>query len=223
MLGQPSPYLPIAFPNHGPVCADYLTLEKLPVPALNRWKRTFKRFLQAVTACKPKRLVLKSPPHTCRIKVLKEMFPDAIFIHIVRNPYVVFPSTMNLWKSLYAKQGFQTPTNHGLEHHVLETFVQMHEQLHQTRHLVDDDHFYELRYEDLVRDPVRQMRAMYNRLKLGSFDEVLPHLQTYLQSVAGYETNQYELTPWQRAEIGRRWGHIIARYGYGGPSISRVA
>ncbi len=223
MLGQPSPYLTIAFPNHGPVFGEYLDLEGLSLGALSRWKKTFKRFLQTVTARNRKRLVLKSPPHTCRLKVLKEMFPDAHFIHIVRNPYVVFPSTMNLWRSLYARQGLQTPTNDGLEHHILDTFVRMHEQLRQTRDLVDDDHFYELRYEDLVRDPVGQMRALYKHLNLEGFDDVLPRLESYLDSVAGYETNHYELTPWQQAMINRHWGHIIARYGYGDTSRSKAA
>ena len=47
------------------------------------------------------RLVLKSPPHSARIRILKELFPDALFVHIVRDPYVVFSSTVHLWKTLY--------------------------------------------------------------------------------------------------------------------------
>jgi hypothetical protein len=214
MLGEPSPYLTIAFPNHGPVFQEYFDLEDLPPEARARWQKTFLRFLQAVTLRKPQRLVLKSPPHTWRIKVLKEMFPRATFIHIVRNPYVVFPSTVNLWKSLYRRQGMQTPHFRGLEEHVLETFVRMHDKLEQTRGLVDEDHFYELRYEDLVRDPVRAMRALYDHLKLGDFDALLPRLENYLASISGYETNHYELKPSQRAAIEKRWGHIIERYGY---------
>jgi hypothetical protein len=214
LLGQPSPYLTIAFPNRGPVFPEYLDLEGLSPPALQAWKRTFKNFLQSITFRDPRRLVLKSPPHTCRIKVLRELFPDAIFIHIVRNPYVVFPSTVNLWKSLYQRQSLQTPDFRGLEEHVLETFVRMHARLEETRHLVPDDRFYELRYEDLVRNPLQEMQALYDHLQLGQFDAVLPRLENYLATIAGYETNHYELKPAQRAEIKKRWGHVIERYGY---------
>jgi omega-hydroxy-beta-dihydromenaquinone-9 sulfotransferase len=214
MLGEPSPYLTMAFPNHGPAFPEYLDLEGLPPAALDRWKKTFKRFLQSITVRRPQRLVLKSPPHTCRIKVLKELFPGAIFIHIMRNPYIVFPSTVNLWKSLYKRQGLQTPHYRGLDEHVLDTFVRMHDKLAETRGLVDEDHFYELRYEDLVRDPVGEMRALYDHLHLGQFDAVLPRLENYLTSIAGYETNHYELQSSQRAEIEKRWGPIIERYGY---------
>ncbi len=34
-----------------------------------------------------------SPPHTGRIRLLAEMFPQAKFIHLVRDPYSLFPST----------------------------------------------------------------------------------------------------------------------------------
>jgi hypothetical protein len=214
MLGVPSPYWTIAFPNQGPAFPEYLDLEGLAPRALQRWKSAFLYFLQALSVRNPKRIVLKSPPHTCRIKVLKEMFPQAIFIHIVRNPYVVFPSTLHLWKSLYATQGFQKPTFEGLENRVFETFKQMYAKLDQTRDLVPDGQFYELCYEDLIRDPIGQMRALYEYLNLGDFEQVLPRLENYLASVAGYETNRYELSPRQRSEISRRWGTIIERYGY---------
>src|SRR5262249_14329306 len=77
MLGQPSPYLTIAFPNRPPQDPRYLDLEGLPPPALESWKKTFLRFLRQLTFKDSRRLVLKSPPHSCRIKVLLEMFPDA--------------------------------------------------------------------------------------------------------------------------------------------------
>jgi hypothetical protein len=223
MLGQPSPYLTIAFPNHGPVFDDYLDLEELTPRELKNWRHTFKRFLQAVAVRNPRRLVLKSPPHTWRIRVLKEMFPDAHFIHIVRNPYVVYPSTMNLWRSLFCQQALQKPSCDWLERHVLETFVNMHERLRQTRHLVADDHFFELRYEDLVRDPLSQLRALYEHLHLGGFDEARPQLEAYLAGVSGYETNRYQLTPREHSMITRHWGHIITRYGYADQPLAAVA
>jgi hypothetical protein len=221
MLGEPSPYLTVAFPNRGPQYEEYLDLEGLPPHALDRWKRTLYRFLQQITFRNPKRLVLKSPPHTARLKVLSQLFPDAVFIHIVRDPYVVFPSTVNLWKSLYRAHGLQTPNFAGLEEYVYTTFLRMYDRLEEGRQLIDPRRFYELKYEDLVRDPVEEMRKLYDHLQLGGFEEMLPRLRKYLESVAGYETNRYELTPEQRAEVARRWGRVIDRYGYGGSALNK--
>jgi hypothetical protein len=214
MLGLPSPYLTIAFPNRPPQCQKYFDLEGLSRRELVTWKRTFRRFLQVLTFKNPKRLVLKSPPHTCRIKVLLEMFPDARFVHIVRDPRVVFPSTVNLWKSLYRKHGMQTPTFTGLKEYVFATFTRLYQRLHETQNLVRPNRFYELRYEDLVDDPIGEMEKLYSHLELGNFDEYVPRLKEYLADNADYETNRYELNPEQIAEIERRWGAVIRRYGY---------
>jgi hypothetical protein len=214
MLGQPSPYLTVAFPNRPPQYGQYLDLEGLSPRALARWQATFLQYLRQLTFKDPRRLVLKSPPHTCRIKVLAAMFPDARFVHIVRNPYVVFPSTVNLWKSLYRKHGLQRPTFAGLEEYVYATFLRLYARLEQGRRLIRPSRFHELRYEDLIADPVSQVRALYDHLELGEFDKLLPRLQSYLQSVAGYETNRYDLTAEQKTEIGRRWSEVIRRYGY---------
>jgi hypothetical protein len=214
MIGQPSPYLTIAFPNHQPQCQEYLDLEGISPRALASWKHAFMTFLRTLTFRRAGRLVLKSPPHTCRIKVLLELFPDARFVHIVRDPYVVFPSTVHLWKSLYLMHGLQRPTYDGLEEHVLNTFSRMYENLEETRHLVEPSRFHEVKYEDLVRDPVGEIRKLYDRLELGGFDEYQPRLEAYLATLKGYETNRYELTDEQRGEIARRWGPVIRRYGY---------
>ncbi len=214
MMGVPSPYLTIAFPNRPPQCSEFLDLVGITPRALAAWKRGFLLLLRRLTFKDPRRLVLKSPPHTCRIPVLLELFPDARFVHIVRDPYVVFPSTVNLWKSLYRTHGLQKPTFAGLEEYVFQTFVRLYERLEQGRKRLAPDRFHELRYEDLVRDPVGQMRALYEQIGLGNFEEVRPRLEQYVAGLSGYERNRYELTPAQREAIARRWGPVIERYGY---------
>jgi hypothetical protein len=115
LLGLPSTYVDLAFPNHPPTFPGSLDLSGLSPAEVSRWKRTFLHFLQTVSFRDGRRLVLKSPPHTARVPVLLEMFPDARFVHIVRDPYVVFPSTVNLWKSFARRHCFHTPTGGGVE------------------------------------------------------------------------------------------------------------
>lgn len=215
MLGQPSPYLTIAFPNHPPQDQEAFDLEGLKPSQRQCWKAAFLRFLRHLTYRDPRRLILKSPTHSCRIRTLLELFPDARFVHIVRDPYVVFPSTVNLWKALYETQGLQMPTFAGLEDHVFETFVYLYDRIEQERHLIPPGQLHELRYEDLIRDPIGEIRKIYEELKLGDVEAVLPRLQKYLAEIAGYRTNRYRpLNPELQAEITRRWGKVIQRYGY---------
>jgi omega-hydroxy-beta-dihydromenaquinone-9 sulfotransferase len=215
MLGAPSPYLTIAFPNHPPYDPRSFDIEGLPPADRKRWQSAFLRFLRRLSFKDPRRLVLKSPTHSCRLKVLMELFPDARFVHIVRDPYTVFASTVNLWKSLYEGHGMHHPTYQGLEEYVFSTFVHLYDQLEKGKQAVPPGHLHELSYEDLIRDPVGELRKLYDHLELGGFDEALPRMQKYLADNAGYQTNRYKpLDPALRDEITRRWGEVIWRYGY---------
>jgi len=214
-MGVPSPYLTIAFPNRPARDDEYLTLEDLAPRAVERWKRAFLWFLKCVTLKNPKRIVLKSPAHTCRIATLLELFPDARFVHIVRDPYVIFPSTITLWSRLYRNEGLQVPNCRNLEEHVFETFERMYETFERQRPLLNSDRFCEVRYEDLVEDPVGEMRRVYETLDLGEFDNVRPALEEHLAGLKGYRTNRYEIAPETRDEISRRWAPYIEKYGYG--------
>ncbi len=214
MMGQPSPYLTMAFPNHPPQDQEFLDLEAVSPAALTSWKKALMGFLVRITYKTDKRLVLKSPPHTARIKVLKEMFPGALFIHIVRDPHVVYASTLNLWRTLYTTQGLQIPRCEGLEEHVFATFSRMYAKLEEGKQSLAPEQFFELRYEDLVQDPASAIRCIYDHFGLGEWNEMQPRLEKYLASLRGYETNKYRLSPRELAEVDRRWGDVIRRYGY---------
>lgn len=223
-LGLPSPYWSIAFPNHLGKFDDYFSLEKVPESERERWKRVFHRFLQAVTAWRPGRMILKSPPHTFRAAMLAEMYPDARFVHIVRDPYVVFSSTINLWTKLAAAQGLQTPRQEGLQEWVFETFTRMYDALERAKPRIAPERFHELRYEDLVRDPLGSLRELYTRLDLGEFAPIEDPLRERLAARSDYHTNRYrELPPALHDEITRRWGPVIRRYGYDRQRVSGAA
>ena len=214
-MGLPSPYLTIVFPNHPPQNQEYLDMKGVGPESLKRWQEGLNWFLRCITLQTPKRIVLKSPAHTSRIKVLLDLFPDARFVHIVRDPYVIFPSTMNLWKRLYRDQGLQIPTYEGLEEHVFQSMLRMYEAFDEQRPLISAGRFSEVRYEDLVRDPLGQMQRIYDDLELDDFQSVRPALEAHLAGLKDYKTNRYEITPQMREEISRRWGTVIEKYGYG--------
>ena len=214
LLGQPSTYADVAFPNRRPAHPGALDLSGLTPEQVKVWQRTIYRYVQALTVRDPRRQVLKSPPHTARVPTLLDVFPDAKFVHVVRDPRVVFPSTVNLWLSMARKHGFQTPKADGLEDKVVREFATIYARLEEARPLLRPGHFHELRYEELVRDPVGEMEKAYTALQLDGFAEARPRLEQYARDNAGYETNKYTLTPAQRERVEREWGDVIRRYGY---------
>ena len=213
-LGIPSPYLSMAFPNRTPAYPEYLDLDDLGLAEKEAWKDAFLGFLKRMALRDSRRIVLKSPPHTARVRTLLEMFPDARFIHIARHPYSLFPSTMKLWRSLHEVQSLQAPREEHLEKYVFDSFERMYRAYDRDRQLLGDNQLMELRYEDLVADPIPMLRTIYEKLALGDFDTALPHMQQYLQKVAGYQTNQHQLSDDLQAKIKERWGDYMERYDY---------
>ena len=213
-MGQPTPYLTMAFPNHPPVYQEYLDMEGVAPEKITEWKACLLSFLKRITLRDPRRIVLKSPPHTARVKVLLEMFPDARFIHIVRDPYVIFPSTMRLWKSLYATQSLQMPRHEGLEEYVFSSLERMYASFEKNRSLVDPSRIVDVRYEDLIADPVGQIERVYESLSLEGFDAVRPKLEAEVAARSDYKTNRYVLSPELHEQISTRWAGYIEKYGY---------
>jgi hypothetical protein len=214
-MGAPTPYFRMAFPNEPPPYNEFLDMEGCSADDLVRWRRDMKRFVQMLTLKKKgKRLVMKSPPHTGRIEELAKLFPGAKFVHIVRDPYTIFASTRRLWVSLDWAQGLQHPHYRDLDEYVFSAFERMYLGFNRQRGLIPANQLCELKYEDLVRDPLGQLRRIYEQLELGDFDAVSPKMEAHVGSQRDYKTNRHELEPELRSEIRRRWSDYFERYGY---------
>jgi len=214
-LGVPSIYTRIAFPNDPVEYASFLDMTDIPPDVLDRWCAALRTFVQTLTYSKQKQIVLKSPPHTGRVEVLSKLFPGAKFIHIARSPYSIFPSTRRLWQSLDDVQALQRPHNRNLDEFVFSALERMYNGYERQRQLLDDKHLYELRYEELVRDPVGEVARIYEALDLGDFEPVREKLAEYVRGQKDYAVNRHELEPEIKEEIRRRWAGYFERYGYG--------
>jgi hypothetical protein len=213
-MGLRTPYRRMAFPDNGAVDLEYLNLRGLSDDELRQWQEGLRWFVKLLTYHLGKQVLLKSPPHTGRIEVLSQMFPGAKFIHITRDPYSLFPSTIKLWRTLHFAQGFQLSDGGQLEEYVFDCFDRMYNGFHEQRERLGDEAIVDLRYEDLVADPVGELRSIYERLDLGDFSAVEPQLADYASSKRDYQTNRHRLDEATRAKIAERWSDYFERYGY---------
>ncbi|MFW6126927.1 MAG: sulfotransferase family protein [Thermodesulfobacteriota bacterium] len=209
-----SPYMQALFPTTGDGAYSALDPAKLPPGALDEWRATFRLFLQKLNFSKGKRLVLKSPPHLGRLPILLEMFPDAKFIHIVRNPYVVYLSAQKLWRSGLAHSHLQKADARRLEDLILSWYTELYALFEQHRHLVPPGNLFELRFEDLEKSPRDCLEKLYAELGLPGFARFWERAAAYLESLGGYKKNNYRLTEADRVKVGQHWAFNCARYGY---------
>lgn len=213
-MGAPSPYRRMAFPRTSPDTPEALDISRLPAADRDRWQHALRLFLDMLAVRDPRRPVLKSPPHTARVGLLAAMFPEARFLHVVRDPFVVVPSTLRLWRSLHDVQALQVDRGETLERYVFAAFAEMYAAFDRDRPGLAAGRLHEVRYEDLVADPVEHLRLAYERLELGEFSAVRPAMERQAAAMKRYRTNTYRHDPRLVAEIATRLRPFIDRYGY---------
>jgi hypothetical protein len=214
-LGLPSPYRRIAFPNNPPVDLDYLDFQGVSEDDIQHWLDSLRSFLLTVSTSTGRPLIIKSPTHTGRIAWLAREFPEAKFIHITRDPRDLFPSTCRLWRSLDEVQALQKPNHEQNEAYVVDCFQRMYTAFHQQRDQVDPCRLIDVRYEDLIADPVGTLRRIYETLRLSDFDSVQPAIEAWTESEhQGYKRNKHQLSQDQEGMIRSAWQDYFERYGY---------
>jgi omega-hydroxy-beta-dihydromenaquinone-9 sulfotransferase len=220
LRGVPSPFLSVAFPRRAPQWPRYVDLDALTPRQLAAWQNGLRQFLQLMLLRRPGRLVLKSPQHSNRLPTLAAMFPKARFVHMVRDPYVVFPSTLHFWGTMYDRYGLQRynlqeTDKQRLREQVLDDFAHMHDRIQQARPLIPPERFFELRYEQLAADPVGEVEKLYAAFQLGDFAVVRPAIAQYADRSRRYKTNEYaDLDAATRGEIASRWAPYFQAHAY---------
>lgn len=210
-----SPYIQTAFHNHDHLWHDYLDFRSVPESVRDRWKRTFMWYLQRLTLRFPdRRLLLKSPTHTFRIAILQELFPDAKFVYIVRNPYRVFQSAMHLRKTIYTENGLATPVDKGWESSVLGLMELGYESVQRDRAKLGPNQFHELRLEDLERDIVGELKSVYDHLGLGGFERLAAKVEPQLETLQKHKKNQFQPDEAILQKVHGRMRTMFERYDY---------
>ncbi len=216
MLGQGTPYITMAWPRQGPADSDYLDFEGVPETKRKHWADAFMWFYRRLLLKHGKPLVMKSPANAARLKLLTKLFPDARFIYLARNPLDVFPSTVKLWRALYSTQGLHNPPylDSWLDDYVLDMFVRLTVRYEEDRQLIPKDRLVELRYEDMVKDPIAAMSDIYRRLDIGDFARAEGPMRAYLEAQAEHRISEYELPPELKRRVIERLGPYIDRFFY---------
>ena len=214
-LGAPSPYYRILFPNEEVPYTDTLSTADFRIENLVRWKESFLWFIKALTLHNQKRMLLKSPPHTGRLGVLQSILPGAKYVHIVRDPRKLYPSTMNLWISLDAHQALQSPTDRKRLHKfVIESLKSMYRAFETDRATIPRGQLLDVTYESFVSDPIATMEQIYRHLELEITDDLRGRWEEKRRHEQGYQTNRLKLDEDEESMILREWKDYAERYGY---------
>ncbi len=200
-------YLPRSFPQR---------MERALFPSdTSGWERSLERFLARVARHQGgRRLILKNPVHSLRVPQLAARWPAARFVHIHRNPYRVYPSSVHFFGSMIARLGLQPAGDLDVGGFVLGLYPRFMDRLLEDASRLPPERFAEIRFEDLEARPMEQLERIHRQLELPGAPGAA---RAYLESVGGYGKNRYRLAPRDREQVALRWGRFVRRWGYQEP------
>lgn len=175
-------------------------------PAASRWKRGYAKVIEKLNfVYGQKRLLLKNPVNTARVKLLLQLYPDARFIYIRRNPLDVFHSTCRLHRKMCQDSAIQTLTEKENQQAVLDIYPQLLERYLQERELIPPGNLFEVRYEDLINAPMDCLERLYRKLELDGFEQARANFERFVAAHQDYSPERYQTDAGKSAMLRRQW------------------
>jgi hypothetical protein len=204
-------YFPRRFDEH---FRRSLLLENCTAKEVRLWRRRHRYFLEKVSLEQGgRRLLVKNPVYTTRISLLREIWPDAQFIHVHRDPRHVFVSTVHYFRALLARLALQPYAHIDVERVVLDSYPRVMNAMIEQTAALQANSYVEVAFERFEREPLAEIERIYARLDLPGLRQARPRFEAYLQSVDGYRKNSYYPAPETISQVERAWAPFIARWG----------
>lgn len=196
----------LSYPNRMEHWREHaLLLNDISPSEREEWKRAQQQLMRiSLKVQRKSRFLSKNPPHTARVKALLEVWPNAKFIYLVRNPYTVFESTRNFFTKTIASTTLEPFDSEAYELEVLKTYKALYERYETDKHLIPEGNLFEVRFEDFEANPVEMTEKIYKQLQLGDFETVRPNIEAYVGSKRGFKKNKYQYDP-RTVELVDRW------------------
>jgi hypothetical protein len=190
----------------------------------DEWSAAYRQLLTKATINFPgRRLVLKNPVNTARIRALLAVFPGAKFLHIYRNPYDVYRSTLHLHREVLKVTSLQRISEERIQEYVLDFYPRLMNAYWEQRDEVPAGDHAEVRFEDFVASPMTELERIYAELGLGPIEPARERFERILGKRQRFRPNKYAREPEHKELVDRHWGFAVERLGYAAESERETA
>jgi hypothetical protein len=131
----------------------------------------------------PQRWVLKAPSHLWTLDALLSVYPDARLVWTHRDPLVVLPSMASLAATLYWLRSDRVDPQR-IARQMARSVGFMLEKATAQRDtdLLGQGRVFDVRYADLMQDPIGQIRALYRHFAAELSSEAEARMRAYLDA-----------------------------------------
>lgn len=196
-------------------CDRYLLFNDITEAERQVFKDTFLRLVKvSLWNTGGTQYLSKNPPHTGRVKTLVEMFPNAKFIYLKRNPYTVFESTRSFFSNTIKPLLLQPISEAELTANFVEVYKRLFDKFEAEKHLIPAGNLVEVKFEDFEKDAYALTEEIYGKLNLPGFAESKEEIAKYLDKKKGYKKNKYKYEDETVKTVEANWGMALEKWGY---------
>lgn len=226
-LGNLHPYCYYHFFHFPKLYAEYYQkfarFEGASPKVMATWKKKYEQLIQkAHLNTGGQQAILKNPVNTARIPWLLDLFPEARFVHIYRNPVIVYLSTKKFFLSLMPTLQFQEISETEICNMILDVYEWMYRDFLQERPLIPEGQFHEIQFEAFERSPLDHMAALYQKFDLPHWPQAQVAMEAYLKAQVNYKKNTYSISQEELEAVQTRWGFSLKTWGYQLPEGLKV-
>lgn len=204
------------FPKHMlEYCDRYLLFDNITEHERQVFKDTFLKLIKiSLWNTQGSQFLSKNPPHTGRIRTLLEMFPNAKFIYLKRNPYTVFESTRSFFTNTIQPLRLQDISNDQIESNLIEVYRRLFYKFEEEKQLIPQGNLVEIKFEDYEQDAYAMTEDIYRTLNLPGFETSKADIEKYLSKKKGYKKNQYKYDDRTVKIVEENWDMALKKWGY---------
>ncbi len=193
----------------------YVLFEDVSENIISDWKKNYIYFLKKISyKNKGRQIILKSLVNTAKIKHILEMFPDAKFIHLCRNPYPLYYSTWKLYNSILPIFSFQNVDKEKLDNAIIKIYKKLYLKYIEEKNLIPTENLIEIKYEEFINDPLKTVEGIYKQFKINSFNNAKPMFENYIKKHENYKKNHHNIDEKIKEKIYNEWEFAFKKFNY---------
>jgi len=201
--------------NLADIYENDLYFERLPAVHRKKWEKEYLNLINnAMLNTSGERYMSKNPCNIFRIRTLKDLFPDARFIFIYRDPYLVVESLFRFAHKILPGSELQ----HLEEGMPREQFAELYRdsinEYNSVKESISPANLIEIKYEEFKDRPLEFLRDIYKRFNIPGFEDALPFMETYLAKNSHPSRTAYQVDPETFRLVNKYARDIVQKLGY---------
>ena len=185
-----------------------------PEQKIKTWEKKILHFYKKISFQTGKTIVSKNPFNSMRIPVLASLFPKSRFIHIIRHPYQVIPSTIHMWDIVQQQNGLNKKKHRPETDEVINVFDQLLCTIEKNLQPLSSDRHLCIRFEELESETIQTLEKIYRHFNMTFSDAFRENVIHFLNDGRGYKKNSFTVTDELKENIFKKMHHHFQRYGY---------